>query len=221
MSDENYKFSTHPDAIKSREKRQAKLCGRDKLHAKQNRLGRFDSEKQSLLTPKVAQALFKCARAGMFDKDAAIKCGIGKSTLWAWLKKGVQPGAEEPHKSFAIKYLQLQLELQLKLKKTIHEAAFGAKKVKSRERKDWKASAYELEKRWPGLYGNLVTAASFAGAVFEIEEKQSNGERAKAAFRNPSPELHELVRSAGYKLIPLENESEQAEPLLPLGNKEE
>lgn len=99
-------------------------------------------------TPEVHAKIVKALEAGAFKVHAAWYSGISEETLKAWLYKGMR--GIEP-------YLQLYKDVQEAISKdavrnqsAISSAAVGEHKG------DWKAAAWNLEKKHPRLYGSMA-----------------------------------------------------------------
>ena len=84
------------------------------------------------------------ARGFSYDK-AAQNNGIAASTFFRWLRKGHENGAEEIYKHFAN-------EVKAASDFSEDEALQLIRSAATIER-NWKASAWFLEKRFPGKYG--------------------------------------------------------------------
>lgn len=96
----------------------------------------------SKLTPKVLEDIVKWLKLGYYQEDAAVMAGISKSTFYGWLKK-----AEEGDDRF--------LEFSDAVKKARAESE-GAHIMNIRKAADngvWQASAWFLERSFPGKWG--------------------------------------------------------------------
>ncbi len=96
----------------------------------------------SKLTPKVLEDIVKWLKLGYYQEDAAVMAGISKSTFYGWLKK-----AEDGDSRF--------LEFSDAVKKARAESE-GAHIMNIRKAADngvWQASAWFLERSYPGKWG--------------------------------------------------------------------
>ncbi len=84
------------------------------------------------------------ARGFSYDK-AAQNNGIAASTFFRWLRKGHENGAEEIYKHFANEVKDASDFSEDEALQLIRSAATIDR--------NWKASAWFLEKRFPGKYG--------------------------------------------------------------------
>src|SRR5262245_56961242 len=99
-------------------------------------------------TPEVHEKIVQALEAGALQSHAAWYAGISDRTLYKWLRKG-EPG--EPQ------YVKLYADTQEAVAKdavrnqnAISAAAVGPHKG------DWKAAAWNLEKKHPKLYGSMA-----------------------------------------------------------------
>jgi hypothetical protein len=87
--------------------------------------------------------------AGAFKKHAANAVGIAARTLEAWLKRG--DDGEEP-------YAQLALDVEKAIATdAIRNQTIISKAAAGEHAGDWKAAAWNLERKFPKLYGHMAT----------------------------------------------------------------
>lgn len=102
-------------------------------------------------TPEVHAKIVKALEAGCFKQHAARYAGIAYSTLVAWIKLGEDGVAP---------YAKLRDDVEhaiacdaMRNQEAINRAARARK---GKDVGDWKAAAWNLEKKFPKLYGRLA-----------------------------------------------------------------
>lgn len=104
--------------------------------------------RKTLLTPEVHQQIVDNLRAGCFKKHAANEAGVSDRLMHQWLERG--ESGEEPYASFLDDVEQAIAHDAKRNQAVISQAAVGKAKG------DWKAAAWNLERKFPRLYGRLA-----------------------------------------------------------------
>lgn len=98
-------------------------------------------------TPERHALIVQHLKLGAFKKHAANAVGISAGTLEEWLKRG--ESGEEP-------YAQLLVEVEAAIAlDAIRNQGIISKAAAGEHAGDWKAAAWNLEKKFPKLYGNM------------------------------------------------------------------
>ena len=121
------------------------------------------------LTPQKQKIILDAIREGATYTVAADLAGICYVTLNRWTIAGADPMAPPELRDFCYELEKAKAEGELALIKTINKAA----------RKDWKAAAWQLERRNPQKYGKaalLKTEPQFAIVRPTLTEQQKLGE---------------------------------------------
>ncbi len=93
-----------------------------------------------LLAPEVREQLLAAVRAGTYLKQAAQAAGISKSTFYAWLEKGRQPGARQEYRDFLDALTRAEAEAEVHAVGVIRDAMAH----------DWRAAVAYLERHPEG-----------------------------------------------------------------------
>lgn len=96
-------------------------------------------------TPEVHREVVASLKRGAYQVHAANAAGVSITTLQRWVKLGRE--GVEPYVQFAIDVDRARAEDALRNQAVISAAAVG--KVPG----DWKAAAWNLERKFPKLYG--------------------------------------------------------------------
>ena len=96
------------------------------------------------LTPTLRDKFCALVEEGHWLRTAAAACNIDESTVYSWIRRG--KAGENPYAEF---YDQLE---QANAK--VEQEALG--KVRAAGKKQWKAAAWILERRFPERYGQTV-----------------------------------------------------------------
>lgn len=96
-------------------------------------------------TPEVHKEVVASLKRGAYQVHAANAAGVSITTLQRWVKLGRE--GVEPYVQFAIDIDRARAEDALRNQAVISAAAIG--KVAG----DWKAAAWNLERKFPKLYG--------------------------------------------------------------------
>lgn len=113
-------------------------------------------------------------KAGVFKIHVAHACGLTEPELDIWLERGRKSAVREPWTRLARDVDRAIAEDAIRNQTTISRAATG----RAGPAGDWKAAAWNLERKHPRLYGKL------AGTLRELEA----GEQP----RSPFPKLASL-----------------------------
>lgn len=100
-----------------------------------------------VLTPELSAKLIQGAGTGLFKEAVAQGVGITAELLDDWLRMGLSPGAVEPYRSFAKRYVAAERGCQLEAVSVWLEAA----------RTDWKAAQAFLAARDAETWGPKAT----------------------------------------------------------------
>jgi hypothetical protein len=158
--------------------RRGKPCGR-KTRPGSDRCGIHERGEQgwrAMLTPEVADRITALLRAGNYDEVAARGAGIAPRTFREWMQRGAE-GAEgdEPY---------AELRERVEKARAEGEALHVARIAKAAE-DDWHASAWFLERSYPGRWGRV------SPRPFDDYEKPTEEEQ---AARGVFAEVDELAR---------------------------
>lgn len=104
------------------------------------------------LTAEVEETILRHLKTGAFQKHAAEAAGIEWRTLKNWLDLGDE--GVKPYKAFAIKVRKLQAEDAIRSQSIITRAQLGHIDG------DWKAAAWNLERKYPLQYGQAAMHAA-------------------------------------------------------------
>jgi DNA-binding protein Fis len=96
------------------------------------------------LTPEVHKRICDLLRAGNYLETAAAVAGIDRGTIRKWIKRG--QGDEEPYATFAADATKAMSEAEARDVLAISKGAA----------KDWRASAWRLERRNPKKWGQRI-----------------------------------------------------------------
>lgn len=129
--------------------------------------------RKTILTNEVADAIVTSLRIGAFKKHAANAAGVSEATLRIWLERGA--AGEEPYATFADNCEQAIAQDALRNQAAISRAATG------KAEGDWKAAAWNLEKKFPKLYGR-------AAELGLIPPQADSSERPHSPWLKPTTE---------------------------------
>lgn len=105
-------------------------------------------------------------KRGAYQVHAANAAGISITTLQRWVKQGRE--GVEPYVQFAIDVDRARAEDALRNQAVISAAAVG--KVPG----DWKAAAWNLERKFPKLYGRRAMMDNVDDAVPSTDDDSDN-----------------------------------------------
>jgi hypothetical protein len=95
------------------------------------------------LTPSLTQRICDAIRAGVRPEVAAVYCGVSARSYYRWMAQGRSPDAELVFVQFVEAVEVALAEWEARDVLLIGEAA----------KTDWRAAAWRLERRLPGVYG--------------------------------------------------------------------
>jgi len=101
--------------------------------------------RKSKLTPEMQAKIVSYLQGGTYIETAAAAAGIGKRTLFRWLKNATEKGCDPKYKAFADAVEKAQAAANLRDVTLISHAA----------KKDWRAAAWRLERRHPKRWGTV------------------------------------------------------------------
>lgn len=137
-------------------------------------MGGKNSGRRLRLTGEVQEAILKHLKAGAFKKQAAEAAGVSEDALTKWMQRGA--AGEKPFVAFFEAVRKAQAEDAVRSHSVITAAQFR------RIDGDWKAAAWNLERKYPKLYG--AQAAPHVGVTIDSGGDDS-GTRTKVEFYLP------------------------------------
>lgn len=114
-------------------------------------MGGVGSGRRPKYSPEVHRTIIAALRRGALKPHAAQSVGIHANTLESWIEAG--NAGDERYEAFAIEVEKALADDALRNQAVITMAAIGPIKG------DWKAAAWNLERKFPRLYGARLTAA--------------------------------------------------------------
>lgn len=93
------------------------------------------------LTPEVAGEICSGIAAGLSDGDACLRAGISGQSLLNWKKRGAE--GEEPYAAFVADLHEAEIQFKL----------HHLKNISVRAKRNWQASAWLLERKFPQEFG--------------------------------------------------------------------
>lgn len=117
------------------------------------------------LTKEVEETILRHLRTGAFAKHACQAAGIEHRTFKYWLERGET--GEKPYAAFAVKVMRVQAEDAIRGQSIITRAQMG--KIDG----DWKAAAWNLERKYPKEYGQAAMQAA-AGVTVRTAPAQGD-----------------------------------------------
>jgi hypothetical protein len=105
------------------------------------------AKERPVYTAKLHAAIVDNLRAGAFKKHAAEAAGISVDVFEDWLRLGL--AGTEPYVQLALDARQAIAQDAVRNVRVITHAALGKHKG------EWKAAAWNLEKKFPLLYGSM------------------------------------------------------------------
>ncbi len=99
--------------------------------------------RKTKLTVAVHQQICSYIATGAYKEHAAAAAGVPARTLHEWLSRGSGPDADEPYISFADDVRKAEGKDVVTTTAVITKA----------EKKDWKAAAWKLERKFPKQFG--------------------------------------------------------------------
>jgi len=117
-------------------------------------VGGRNSGRGGVFTPEIAAQIIKHLRAGAFKTHAAAAAGVSISALGDWLEKGA---AGDPRYAAFARDAEIAIAEDAVRNQAIISAA-AAGPIKG----DWKAAAWNLERKYPKLYGRMAAVEQLA-----------------------------------------------------------
>lgn len=114
-------------------------------------MGGVGSGRRPKYSPEVHKKIIDALKRGALKPHAANLVGIAAHTLENWITAGL--AGDERYELFALEVEQAIAEDALRNQAVISMAAVGPIKG------DWKAAAWNLERKFPRLYGARLAAA--------------------------------------------------------------
>lgn len=115
------------------------------------------------LTPAVQDAIEKSVSVGIDVESACQREGIGRRTLYEWVRRGET--GEEPYLSFALAMERAQAVVTARITRNVIKAS----------KEDWRAGAWWLERRRNSVYGppkQHITHEAIAKEVESMSEAE-------------------------------------------------
>lgn len=135
-------------------------------------------------TREVHEAIVDAIDKGCFQSHAAWSAGVHPDTLRAWLRAG-----EEGDERYARLYADVMRAVGADAKRNqtvISAAALGPHKG------DWKAAAWNLEKKHPKLYGRIAELEALRAA--EIAAAKKHLDKPYSPWKPPSDQVTQPTR---------------------------
>jgi hypothetical protein len=156
----------------------------------------------SLLTPELHAALIEDRRGTLPDRDVALKNGVSRSSLIAWLAYGLKENAVEPYLSFAEDWERAKISRKESLLKVITDAAETFKGSESpAARGQYKAATWLLERMAPMQWGPSALLKGFQAGDIDlnnlVEETEAQANNLDSLFISPPEQvLAAMIRCA-------------------------
>jgi hypothetical protein len=131
--------------------------------------------RKTKLTREVHEKIVQHLKIGAFKAHAAEAAGICEDTLALWLKRGAR--GERAYVKLYEDVRRVQAEDVIRNQAAITRAAAGPYAG------DWKAAAWNLERKYPKLYGRAAAEAAI-GVSFQ-PGSDDNGSRTRVEFYIP------------------------------------
>lgn len=130
------------------------------------------------LTPERAERLLALVKAGQYRSTACAAVGISDRTLRTWLEKG--DSGDERWAEFTRKFREAEAETESR----------AVVQIQIHGKKDWRALAWWLERRFPQRWGDLKAATvkieqereTILDALVKALEKRGLGDAAEEVF---------------------------------------
>ena len=141
------------------------------------------------LTPEMLERVDKALRAGLYRKDAARWAGISPATFCNWLLRG-----EAQRKGKFREFLDAVVNAEQQTKNLMVGSVLVAAK------KDWKAAAWWLERKFPHDWGKTDAHVEARSDLGDEAQQQEDDAREEFRLRYVEPENvfvpHELQQAA-------------------------
>lgn len=142
-------------------------------------MGSKKSGRKLRLTKEVHETIVKHLKVGAFKSVAAAAAGISDDALAEWIKRGLK--GEKAYAAFAKDVQRLVAEDCIRNQAVITAAAMR------QTQGDWKAAAWNLERKYPKIYGRNLSPA--VGVTVDQggdgDELDSNTTRTRFEFYLP------------------------------------
>ncbi len=149
-----------------------------------------------VLSPSLEERIYELHRSGDTRNATALRAGVPYKTLDQWMIKGLTIGAQDPHRRFAFKMLQIEAELRAHLLSDLRHTKSSVEAqaimfILDRRYKEWRQQRdtvapqqdFTVAETPSGLDADMVTAL-----LREIA-------------RNPSPEIRKTFEEAGWSKL--------------------
>ena len=124
----------------------------------QKRLPRPGEGRPPALTPDVGTTIVRALKMGCTIECAAALGGVGRSTAFAWLRRGAHEESGP--------YFELWVQARAAI---AHAEATNVALISVAARKDWRAASWLLERRNPASWGRVPEAAIDVEAAETME----------------------------------------------------
>jgi hypothetical protein len=132
------------------------------------------------LTQEVHETIVRHLKAGAFAKHACTAAGIDEDTFGIWMKRAA--AGDKRYTAFAADVRRVQAEDAIRSQSVVTRAQLT--KIDG----DWKAAAWNLERKYPKLYGAAAAAAQVGVTIEPANDgsDEHNGTRTRVEFYIPS-----------------------------------
>lgn len=138
---------------------------------------------------ELGQRIVRGVAAGLFDSQNALLNGVHPDTIKSWVARGLAEDADPAYRDFAEAYVKESIETEKEQVEFVLQAD------------DWRARAWWLERRFPRRWKDLKDNLEPRDALKLPEANESRSARSKQMINNPSPELIQAFREAGWDLV--------------------
>lgn len=115
--------------------------------------------KPRLLTPEVHANIIANIRAGNYVEHAANAAGIGKSTVYEWLRKGEAAAAKQDEGETLTAGEESYLDFVMGVEEArSHAISHSLEVIRDAAPKNWQAAAWYLERTAPAFFGRHMRA---------------------------------------------------------------
>lgn len=158
----------------------------------------------TVLTDEVRRKVIAALRVGASRTAAAVRAGIGASTLHEWMAR---TGEEEPYASFRVEVEEAEAICELRLSSTVFKAALG----------DPNQARWLLERRFPGEWGKKTEQkVELSGQV----EAKIPAEVAQVAECQAALQFWAIHGKRPHGQVLEELKSGQRDPMAPCGRED-
>lgn len=146
-----------------------------------------------VLTPALEERLYELHKSGDTRNATALRAGILYKTLENWMVKGLTIGAQDPHRRFAIRMLQIEAEIRAHL---LSDLRYATSSVEAQ------AIMFILDRRyreWRQPRDNVAPQRDF-----QVEQDGSGldaemvAELLKEIARNPPDQVRKTLEAEGW-----------------------